>query len=547
MFKIFVRFYLLMIFLITLIVIYSDDLTVKIEFAREKIGLALAKGSVSSMFAYIDKQLLSEPEQNWQAILNSLTPTSPHYPLQIIPLAAIKFNDARQTKELFSGNMVVDVHFYKLDTDVALSSNNQSGPIIYQRIGNSNKALSYPMSMNEDVNILAQQGWLLSFIIAELQKNSNEASQQVLQAFSQHYDTPVKIIPISNLNDELQVFLRHNQYFYGSMAPFNTTPLNFYYLLNANEALEIGPYPYPWYIKNYAIITLFIFMCLIAGIMFISIYPLYKDFRKLELTAENYGEGKFTYDVNIKRYAALYQFYQNLKKMGRQIKNLITSHKELTEALSHEMKTPLARLKFAVTMAEDEDNKANAKIYFAEAQQAMNTIDDLISELLLYFSFDRHDLDLKLKSINIADWLRTSVDEKKDAPLGKTLTLEISETVKNCKVSLAPVYLKKALENLLSNAFRYAKSVVAIKLDADDHHCYLHIADDGVGVPQPQRDKIFEPFFSSDESRWLEFSGHGLGLAIVMRIVTVHHGQIRVGESQWGGAEFIIVFPRSFS
>ncbi len=75
-------------------------------------------------------------------------------------------------------------------------------------------------------------------------------------------------------------------------------------------------------------------------------------------------------------------------------------------------------------------------------------------------------------------------------------------------------------------------------------HCYLHVADDGIGIPEADRSRIFEPFVSLDVSRNKALSGHGLGLALVARIVAIHQGEVHVKTSIWGGAEFVITLPR---
>ena len=107
-------------------------------------------------------------------------------------------------------------------------------------------------------------------------------------------------------------------------------------------------------------------------------------------------------------------------------------------------------------------------------------------------------------------------------------------------------FIERALENLILNAVRYAKTEIAININCYKQQIQLCIEDDGPGVHADMRDKIFLPFFRPDEGRDRERGGAGLGLAIVKRVATWHQGDCFVTQSKLGGAKFIIQLPDVF-
>ena len=107
-----------------------------------------------------------------------------------------------------------------------------------------------------------------------------------------------------------------------------------------------------------------------------------------------------------------------------------------------------------------------------------------------------------------------------------------------------PHLFKRAVLNLVTNAVRHAQKRVEMSCRLEGEVVYLCVDDDGPGVPEAAREKIFEPFFRLDESRSADLGGAGLGLAIVRRIAQLHGGQVRVEDSPLGGARFTLSLPR---
>jgi two-component system sensor kinase ParS len=108
-----------------------------------------------------------------------------------------------------------------------------------------------------------------------------------------------------------------------------------------------------------------------------------------------------------------------------------------------------------------------------------------------------------------------------------------------------PERMALAASNLLVNASRYAKSAVSIELTVRDGGYSLAVEDDGPGIPEADREKVFKAFTRLDDSRSRGTGGYGLGLAIVARIAALHGGTARVETAQLGGARIVIEWPRA--
>ncbi|OZB29787.1 MAG: two-component sensor histidine kinase, partial [Pseudomonas sp. 34-62-33] len=112
-------------------------------------------------------------------------------------------------------------------------------------------------------------------------------------------------------------------------------------------------------------------------------------------------------------------------------------------------------------------------------------------------------------------------------------------------VEAEPRYLHRALQNLVSNAMRYAEGKVLISCQVGYKRCRIDVEDDGPGVPEEAWERLFSPFLRLDDSRTRASGGHGLGLSIVRRIIYWHGGRAQIGRSDsLGGARFSLVWPR---
>jgi len=540
MLRLFIRFYLFLLLLPILILMLIGPFFLDIPFLRDYSFNGIAAGQLAPTFSYIEGRLLTTHEANWPSMLTKLEPDHGAYsPVSIDVLDDLHL-PATQMQRLKDGQIIADAQFFSAPiADTA----NPYAVVAYQRIDDSNQVLAFVLKSAQTDHPQAIVAWLLHFVGLTLQENQQASPKQVLAGFSKKYGISVQVEPLSALPVHMQNYLRANQFIYDEDPSFSVVT-KVYQLYQGNQVLVIGPYDYPWYLEHFWLLFGFFLLLVIGLIILLSLYYFYSDLTKLDQLAQAYGEGDFHYSAKLGRFAALSRLYRNLQKMGKQIQSLLSSHQELTQAISHELKTPLARVKFALAMVEESKTKSLRQEYLQEAESALSDLDGLVRELLLYARFERAHFKAKDQSLILGDFLKPFLQNLPMKYSKKMVSINVADELQHAAVHIQGQYLQRILENLLSNAERYAKSKVVVELFVEDSQVVMNIADDGSGIPPADRERIFEPFVSLDSSRNKELSGHGLGLAIVKRIVTAHSGSIEVSTSpSLQGALFSVKFP----
>jgi len=229
----------------------------------------------------------------------------------------------------------------------------------------------------------------------------------------------------------------------------------------------------------------------------------------------------------------------NLDDMSARVSQLIQSQKEMTAALSHEMRTPLARVRFAAAVLEgevDDTLRGQLRAINSDVQQ----IDDLISDMLDYARLDHPGLRMDRQDVALEPWLKQVAAAC--PPHEKTLEIVREGGIESAWME--PRLMELALNNLLVNALRYARTRVRVEITRDHDVYRLVVEDDGDGIPEADRAAVFRAFTRLDTSRNRETGGFGLGLAIVARIASLHRGRVIAGASRTlGGARMAMEWP----
>ena len=261
-----------------------------------------------------------------------------------------------------------------------------------------------------------------------------------------------------------------------------------------------------------------------------------RDMLTLEQAAGQVGEGRFDFHVNVNRGAALYPLADSFNKMVDRIAALMGSHKQLTNAISHEFRTPITRLRFRHELAISAETLAEKDRELKAMDSAIDQLDDLSTELLEYARLDREEPVLDINAIDVAPWLEELVDEANDVAQSSKRGVAVSLRADTDSVDGDYRYLSRAAANLLRNAVKYANSRVEISVAKQDGRFVLTVDDDGPGIAQAERDRAFEPFSRLDKSRDRASGGFGIGLAIVQQIARWHGGKASISTAELGGA-----------
>lgn len=204
-------------------------------------------------------------------------------------------------------------------------------------------------------------------------------------------------------------------------------------------------------------------------------------------------------------------------KMKDRIEKQTKKRTQMLAMISHDLKTPLTRMKLQVELMANSEEKE-------ELQYDINSMQHMIDS---YLDFSRGEGGENFIEVDINKWLADYVQSKWT---GKDIA--INKTAEEIYIPIKPHSFERAIANLLSNAFKYSTKV-AISVCAEKHDVLITIEDNGKGIKKHERQTVFKPFYRADKSRSLDTSpGVGLGLAITKEIINGHYGSISLGESK---------------
>ncbi|MCC5827267.1 ATP-binding protein [Alkalimonas sp.] len=274
-----------------------------------------------------------------------------------------------------------------------------------------------------------------------------------------------------------------------------------------------------------------LFFVLLGIAVALWLWPLARDIRQLQRDLSVVGRGKPS-QVSLPSYSMLAPIADSMQQMQAQIQRLLSLQKEMTHAVSHELRTPLARLSFALEMASQLSDKERQLM-----QQDVLVLQRLVDEMLDYARLEVAMPQLRPVPVDLTELLQSLQEQLALLP-GPAIELAVPQP---CCCRADGHYLERALVNLLQNAKGFARSRILVTVELKPGQLWLHVDDDGPGVPDALQQEITKPFQRLDEPRRAGTGGFGLGLAIVSRIMEWHQGRLAIGQSPLGGARFSLV------
>ncbi|WP_281646847.1 ATP-binding protein [Parendozoicomonas sp. Alg238-R29] len=335
-----------------------------------------------------------------------------------------------------------------------------------------------------------------------------------------------------------------------SLALFNQggRAMNIYSRLpDTGKVLVLGPIsmlnPYPF--KLLATIGLFI-LASISIAIYVLVRGLERRLSKLERTARRLARGDLDARVKLHGGDSVGQLAAAFNNMASHIQRLLSIQKEMIRGVSHELRTPVARIRFGLEMVEDAQADDERSSYIKGIDGDIEELDHLIDEILTYAKLEEGVPDIRFQRLDVDNIVLRVVEEhqrQKSSIVVEHVPCRMLEPRR--KIDVEERYIHRAIQNLVSNACRYADSKVQVRFSVGHDSCRVDVEDDGPGVPEDQRERVFTAFARLDDSRTRSSGGYGLGLSIVRRIMHWHNGKAMVGVSdQLGGARFSLVWPR---
>lgn len=280
---------------------------------------------------------------------------------------------------------------------------------------------------------------------------------------------------------------------------------------------------------------------LIFGIaLWFWVRPVWRDLESLRQTARDLGDGDFEARSPPARSQLFASLSDTMNSMAERVQQLLATHRELSCGISHELRTPIARMRFALEMLAETDELAERQRLWAMMEDDLDELDHLIDTSLTYARFEREAPEPHFSSVRFADWLANEVDSVRLLGRKLTVTVDTEKLPENLNIDLDRKAMPYALRNLLRNAFKYASQQIIVSAEMIDDRILIHVDDDGIGIPLEEREHIFSAFTRLDRSRDRATGGYGLGLAIARRVLELHGGSATANAAPLGGARFTL-------
>jgi len=482
----------------------------------------------SGTFYLIEKRLLALDKQEWPQAIDKLAGQF-GYTLSIAPVDKLNLNQS-QVESLLEGEFV----FVNTEPELLLKNISESSQVVYLEL-----------DLSEDEEILrASKGTI--YLIQEMFNNSSvekwpEIIEQISDGFN--YDVSFKKLEALTLSAKQRKQLRENGF---TWTRSDNGTLTFYssanddeYLLTAEEISTTSVNP------MLIVIILLTFVLVISLGMFLWVNPLWRDLNRLADTAKRFGEGDLELRAEMSKTSVIARLGGSFNRMAQRIETLVKNQKELTNAIAHDLRTPLYRLRFAFEMLESKDLSEEEKAkYLGSASASIDGLDHLINQTLVFSRYSRISESVDLKPCIFAKNLEREIEfvSQENQALEFDLIIAPELTTSNINVDLRA--MNRAVNNLISNACRHAKKKICVSLNLSKKQYQLIVEDDGRGIEEQYWEQIFQPFTQLDNQQRDQNIGHGLGLSIVQRIATLHNGGVKLSHSDLGGAKFELFWPK---
>lgn len=294
-------------------------------------------------------------------------------------------------------------------------------------------------------------------------------------------------------------------------------------------------------------IRIYAYMLLALATLFavvLWIHYHWRDIRRLQEAARTFGAGTLSTRVKLSGKSNIYELSQQFNDMAARIEASIKQQREMMHGISHELKTPLARLEFGLALLAEPDETGRMRERRDALRRDVRELDELVTELLTIGRLEQGASELAPMEVVVDALIDSVAGNVANDVADRGITLDVSALGAPATHVCDPKLVARALLNLIRNGARYASHKVLLAAAADATGALvLSVDDDGPGIPAAERARVFEPFQRLDSSRDRQTGGFGLGLAIVRRVAQVHGGDVRLEDSPLGGARFVITLP----
>jgi signal transduction histidine kinase len=276
------------------------------------------------------------------------------------------------------------------------------------------------------------------------------------------------------------------------------------------------------------------FLVLVIG--FFILRRLFSPMRRLMRGVQEISNGNLDFQFEAGRHGELGYLADTFNLMVRRVREMVQSRSRLLLDVSHELRSPLTRLKVALEMMPR--NKLKTSM-----MQDVADMETMLAEILETEHLRARDGKLSYMQVDLAELAREFARRYK----GRKPGVKLMGKPTGFWIEADEARVRMVLQNILDNAIKYSshqRKAVQLRLEQEAEYVVVYVQDFGIGIPDAEQERIFEPFYRVDKSRVKRTGGYGLGLSLCREIMQAHGGEIALQSRPGGGTTFMFKFPR---
>ena len=328
-----------------------------------------------------------------------------------------------------------------------------------------------------------------------------------------------------SLRRELKSVFGNNNYW------FNTSKFKNAVEIKIRSGKDVIEFLVPKEMVSTSSVRLFVLWTTLPSVVLIIIALIFlknqtKPLVKLAKAAERFGKGDYVNDFRASGSQEIRKAAFEFDRMAKRINRHLNQRAEMLSGISHDLRTPLTRLKLQLAMLKQKDISE-------KMSKDIDEMEKMLNDYLQFAKTQTQEVTTKININNILSSLKKNFNNEK-------LIIENNNEI--LELQGRPTALKRSFENIIQNGLTYGENVY-VHVQKGNKRALVIIEDDGPGIPEDQYKNVFKPFFRLDKSRSLNQSGVGLGLAIVEDIINSHGGNIQLNKSKYNGLQVKISLP----
>jgi len=376
--------------------------------------------------------------------------------------------------------------------------------------------------------------------IEEVYKNDNKNLDFFTDSYKNNYNFEIginqetfpdtsgerKFSPMDrSLRRELKSVFGNNNFWFNTSKFKNAVEIK---IRSGNDVME---FLVPKEMVSTSSVRLFVLWTTLPSLILIIIALIFlknqtKPLVKLAKAAERFGKGDYVNDFRASGAQEIRKAAFEFDRMAKRINRHLNQRAEMLSGISHDLRTPLTRLKLQLAMLKQKDVSS-------QMSKDIDEMEKMLNDYLQFAKTQSQEATIRINLNQLVNSIRNKFNNDKIIYSDDDVKIELEGR---------PTALKRSFENIIQNGLTYGNKVY-VNIQSGNKRAIITIDDDGPGIPEDQYKNVFKPFFRLDKSRSLNQSGVGLGLAIVEDIINSHGGNIQLNKSKYKGLQVKISLP----